>query len=146
MVLLNVYYQMWYYKIKHALCTCRQMQEPVSEPAQHQHRPVTRANIKPVDSSQHRSKLEVKSRAKQAEDALTPIHEFDEEGRLTKGSTSGSPDAKVSTKSSMRPYKPAQPQVCTLESYLSGVIVMRFYSEIIIVLYRVCKALWNVIL
>ena len=116
------------------------MQEPVSEPAQHQHRPVTRATVKPLDSSQHRSKLEVKSRAKQAEDALTPIHEFDEEGRLTKGSTSGSPDAKVSTKSSMRPYKPAKLQVCTLESYLSGVIVI-FYSEIIIVLYRVCKAL-----
>ena len=114
---------------------CWLIQEPGSEPAQH--RPATRTDIKPVDSSQHRSKLDIKSRAKQAEDALTPIHEFDEESRVTKGSTSGSPDAKVSTKSSMRPYKPDQLQVSNLESYLSGVNVIIFYSEIIIELYRV---------
>jgi len=35
------------------------------------------------------------------DEALTPIHEFDEESRMTKGSMSGSPDAKVSTRSSM---------------------------------------------
>ena len=71
-----------------------------------------KSDPKAVDNSKHKSKLDIgyKSRVKLTEDGLTPIHEFDEESRLTKGSMSGSPDAKVSIKSSML-RKPSQLEV-----------------------------------
>lgn len=93
----------------HNLCMYPAVQETGSDTSQQRSQ---KSDPKAVDSSKHKSKLDIgyKSRVKLTEDGLTPIHEFDEESRLTKGSMSGSPDAKVSIKSSML-RKPSQLEV-----------------------------------